>query len=215
MSCFSSPRAVSLILLSAANETVAGMTATTLGYARVSTTGQDLKTQIRRVAGRRLIGAGVHRHPVGCNRHPPARAGGMLDYACEDDIVVVTAIDRLGRSVVEGDLPHYCRTRTRRILLRACRGGVMATSLNSSRLGRDVAPSLHVSRRIRGLPARQADQAWVSCVALAATEPVELAAAFGIGGAPLPTGICRPQWSLGRSGIDLCFGVQKRNSVLA
>ena len=117
-------RAVSLILLSAANETVAGMTATTLGYARVSTTGQDLKTQLDALQAAGLIRRGCSPTPLSgvAGTHRPGLAG-LLDYAREDDIVVVTAIDRLGRSVVE--VTHtIAELGQRRILLRALREGI-------------------------------------------------------------------------------------------
>jgi hypothetical protein len=160
-----------------ANETVIGMTAI-LGYARVSTTGQDLDAQL---AG--LTGAGV-------------------------DTVVVTAIDRLGRSVAEvtrtiADLGE------RRILLRASREGIdtatptgravaaiMATLAELElELGRERRNASRQSRRARHLPATKPPKLSLDrqeqLRRLAATgEPVrELAKAFGIGRAtalPLP-----------------------------
>ena len=105
------------------NETVVGVTAI-LGYARVSTAGQDLGAQL--VA---LSAAGVSTDRVLTDKlSGSAKAGrpglaAMLDYARAGDTVVVTAIDRLGRSVAEV-------TRTiaelgeRRIMLRALREGV-------------------------------------------------------------------------------------------
>ena len=94
------------------------------GYARVSTTGQDLDAQ--RAA---LIAAGVDPARVFTDKLSgsvkTARPGlaAMLDYARAGDTVVVAAIDRLGRSVAEV-------TRTiatlgeRRITLRALREGI-------------------------------------------------------------------------------------------
>jgi DNA invertase Pin-like site-specific DNA recombinase len=88
--------------LSEGSETVIGMTAT-LGYARVSTLGQDLNAQ--RTA---LLAAGVDDAQQLFNdqlsgsaksRRPGLAA--MLAYARPGDTVVVTAIDRLGRSVAE------------------------------------------------------------------------------------------------------------------
>ena len=192
---------MSLILLSAANETVAGMTVTTLGYARVSTTGQDLKTQLDALQAAGVDPARVFTDTLSgvAGTHRPGLAG-LLDYAREDDIVVVTAIDRLGRSVVEV-------TRTiaelgqRRILLRALREGIdtatptgravaaiMATLAELElELGRERRAQSRVSRRIRGLPATKptklSPERQDQLRRLAATgEPVgELAAAFGIG----------------------------------
>jgi DNA invertase Pin-like site-specific DNA recombinase len=87
--------------LSAGNETVIGMTAI-LGYARVSSIGQDLDAQLAA-----LDAAGVEASRVftdklsgAVNTSRPGLAA-MLHYGRTGDTVVVTAIDRLGRSVVE------------------------------------------------------------------------------------------------------------------
>jgi DNA invertase Pin-like site-specific DNA recombinase len=76
------------------------MTTTILGYARVSTLGQDLDAQLAA-----LDTAGVEASRVftdkcsgSANTARPGLAA-MLDYARAGDTVVVTAIDRLGRSV--------------------------------------------------------------------------------------------------------------------
>ena len=99
------------------------MTAT-LGYARVSTNGQDLDAQLAA-----LTAVGVEIDRVFTDKlsgsAKTARPGlaAMLDYARAGDTVVVTAIDRLGRSVAE-----VTRTITelgeRGILLRALREGI-------------------------------------------------------------------------------------------
>lgn len=87
--------------LSVSNETVIDMTAI-LGYARVSTTGQDLDAQLAA-----LIAAGVDTDRVftdklsGSAKTARPRLAAMLDHARTGDTVVVTAIDRLGRSVAE------------------------------------------------------------------------------------------------------------------
>jgi DNA invertase Pin-like site-specific DNA recombinase len=73
-----------------------------LGYARVSTTGQDLDAQLAALGD-----AGVETGRVFADKlsgsAKTARPGlaAMLDYARAGDTVVVTAIDRLGRSVAE------------------------------------------------------------------------------------------------------------------
>lgn len=93
-----------------------------LGYARVSTTGQDLDAQLGV-----LTAAGFETNQVFTDKFSGAanrsRAGlaAMLQYAREGDIVVVAAIDGLGRSV--GD-PRDRRLWQRRILLRAMREGI-------------------------------------------------------------------------------------------
>jgi DNA invertase Pin-like site-specific DNA recombinase len=95
----------------------------TLGYARVSTTGQDLDAQ--RAA---LDAAGVDTQRLFTDQHSRSaktrRPGlaAMLAYARPGDTVVAAAIDRLGRSVAEvtrtiADLDE------RRITLRALREG--------------------------------------------------------------------------------------------
>jgi DNA invertase Pin-like site-specific DNA recombinase len=182
------------------DETVAGVSAI-LGYARVSTAGQDLDAQLAALAT-----AGVDAERVftdklsGSAKTDRPGLAAMLDYARAGDTVIVTAIDRLGRSVAEV-------TRTiselgeRRILLRALREGVdtatptgravaaiMATLAELElELGRERRASSRQSRRTRQLPptkphklshARQEQLR-----RLAATgEPVrELATAFGIG----------------------------------
>lgn len=171
-----------------------------LGYARVSTTGQDLDAQLAALAG-----AGVEESRVFTDKLSgsarTARPGlvAMLDYARTGDTVVVTAIDRLGRSVAEV-------TRTivelgeRGIVLRALREGVdtatptgravaaiMATLAELElELGRERRASSRESRRSRQLPATKpakltADRQEQLRRLAATGEPVrELAAAFGV-----------------------------------
>jgi len=100
------------------------------------------------------------------------RLAAMLDYARASDTVVVTAIDRLGRSVAEvtrtiADLGE------RRILLRALRegidtatptgravAGIMATLAELElELGRERRAASRQSRRVRGLPATKPPKA--------------------------------------------------------
>ena len=117
-------RRVSQIRDVGGDETVWGMTAI-LGYARVSTIGQDdLDAQLAA-----LYAAGVEPgriftdKPSGSAKTARPGLAAMLDYARASDTVVVTAVDRLGRSVAEV-------TRTiaelgkRRILLRTSREGI-------------------------------------------------------------------------------------------
>ena len=172
-----------------------------LGYARVSTTGQDLDAQLTA-----LSAAGVDADRVFADKlsgsAKTARPGltAMLDYARAGDTLVVTAIDRLGRSVAEV-------TRTiaelgeRRIVLRALREGIdTATSTGRAvaaimatlaelelELGRERRAASRESRRARRLPATKPYKLSLErqqqLRRLAATgEPVrELASAFGIG----------------------------------
>jgi DNA invertase Pin-like site-specific DNA recombinase len=171
-----------------------------LGYARVSTTGQELDAQLTV-----LTAAGVKSDRVftdklsgAANTSRPGLAA-MLDYAREGDTVVVTAIDRLGRSVAEvtrtiADLGQ------RRILLRTLREGIdtgtptgravaaiMATLAELElELGRERRTASRESRRARKLPATKppklnADrQEQLRRLALTGEPVHELAAAFGI-----------------------------------
>ncbi|WP_293004146.1 recombinase family protein [Mycobacterium sp.] len=172
-----------------------------LGYARVSTTGQDLNAQLAALADAGVEPARIFTDKLSGSARP-ARPGlaAMLDYARAGDTVVVTAIDRLGRSVAEV-------TRTiadlndRHILLRAIREGIdtdtptgravaaiMATLAELElELGRERRAASRESRRSRSLPATKPSKLSADrqeqLRRLAATgEPVRaLAEAFGIG----------------------------------
>ena len=124
----------------------------------------------------------------------------MLDYARAGDTVVVTAIDRLGRSVVEVT-PTIADLGERRIILRALREGIdtatptgravaaiMATLAELElELGRERRAASREARRTRQLPVTKPPKLTADrqeqLRRLAATgEPVrELATAFGIG----------------------------------
>jgi DNA invertase Pin-like site-specific DNA recombinase len=172
-----------------------------LGYARVSTTGQDLDAQLGV-----LFAAGIETGRIftdklsGSAKTDRPGLAALLDYARAGDTVVVTAIDRLGRSVAEV-------TRTiaelgeRQILLRALResidtatptgravAAIMATLAELElELGRERRAASRESRRVRRLPATKPPKLTADrqeqLRRLAETgEPVrELAAAFGIG----------------------------------
>lgn len=175
--------------------------ATTLGYARVSTTGQDLDAQLATLAAAGVNADRIYTDKLSgaANTTRPGLAA-LLDYARAGDTVVVTAIDRLGRSVAEvtrtiADLSE------RRILLRAIREGIdtntptgravaaiMATLAELElELGKERRAASRQSRRARSLPATKPPKLNLErqeqLRRLAATgEPVaELAAAFGIG----------------------------------
>lgn len=172
-----------------------------LGYARVSTTGQDLDAQLTALAA-----AGVDANRIFTDKlsgsAKTARPGlvAMLDYARAGDVVVVAAIDRLGRSVAEVTRT-IAQLGERQILLRAVREGVdtgtptgravaaiMATLAELElELGKERRAASRESRRNRQLPATKPPKLspgrQEQLRRLAATgEPVrELAAAFGIG----------------------------------
>jgi len=173
---------------------------TILGYARVSTAGQDLDGQLAALASQGVESGQVFTDKLSgaVNTDRPGLAA-LLHYAREGDTVVVTAIDRLGRSVAEV-------TRTiaelgeRRILLRALREGIdtstptgravaaiMATLAELElELGRERRAASRDSRRARRLPATKPAKLTLErqqqLRRLAETgEPVhELAKAFGI-----------------------------------
>ena len=138
-----------------------------LGYARVSTIGQDLDVQLAA-----LSAAGVDPSRVFTDKlsgsAKTARPGlaAMIDYARPRDTVVVAAIDRLGRSAAEvtrtiADLGEL------RISLCALREGIdtdtptaravaaiMATLAELElELGRERRAASRESRRARRLPA--------------------------------------------------------------
>ncbi|MDQ1321956.1 MAG: hypothetical protein QG655_3201 [Actinomycetota bacterium] len=172
-----------------------------LGYARVSTVGQDLEAQLAALTAAGVEGSRVFTDKLSgaANTTRPGLAA-MLDYARAGDTVVVTAIDRLGRSVAEvtrtiAELGEH------RIVLRALREGIdtatptgravaaiMATLAELElELGRERRAASRESRRIRQLPPTKPHKLTAGrqeqLRRLAATgEPVrELAAAFGIG----------------------------------
>jgi DNA invertase Pin-like site-specific DNA recombinase len=173
---------------------------TILGYARVSTAGQDLDGQLVALAAQGVETDRVFTDKLSgaVNTDRPGLAA-LLHYAREGDTVVVTAIDRLGRSVAEvtrtiADLGE------RRILLRALREGIdtgtptgravaaiMATLAELElELGRERRAASRDSRRARRLPATKPAKLTLErqqqLRRLAETgEPVhELAKAFGI-----------------------------------
>jgi len=172
-----------------------------LGYARVSTSGQDLDAQLGVLAAAGVDSTRIFTDKLsGSARTERPGFAALLDYARAGDTVVVAAIDRLGRSVAEvtrtiADLSE------RRIVLRALREGVdtgtpagravaaiMATLAELElELGRERRAASRHSRRSRQLPATKppklSPDRQEQLRRLAATgEPVtELAAAFGIG----------------------------------
>jgi DNA invertase Pin-like site-specific DNA recombinase len=174
---------------------------TTLGYARVSTAGQDLDAQLDTLSAAGVEAERIYTDTLSgaVGTHRPGLSA-LLDYARDGDTVIVTAIDRLGRSVAEvtrtiADLGQ------RGILLRALREGIdtatptgravaaiMATLAELElELGRERRAASRQARRARGVPATKppklSPERQEQLRRLAATgEPVtELAAAFGIG----------------------------------
>jgi len=173
---------------------------TILGYARVSTAGQDLDVQLAALAAQSVESSHIFTDKLSgaVNTDRPGLAA-LLHYAREGDTVVVTAIDRLGRSVAEVTRT-IAELSERRILLRALREGIdtgtptgravaaiMATLAELElELGRERRAASRDSRRARRLPATKPAKLTLERQAqlrrLAETgEPVhELAKAFGI-----------------------------------
>ena len=138
-----------------------------LGYARVSTTGQDLDAQLAVLAE-----AGVDQGRIftdrlsGSARTERPGLAAMLDYARAGDTVVVAAVDRLGRSVA-GSHRTIADLGERQIMLRTLREGwtpplpagravaaIMATLAELElELGRERRAASRHSRRSRQLPA--------------------------------------------------------------
>lgn len=71
-----------------------------IGYARVSTTQQDLSEQINALEkyGCTKIFSGKHSGKAESNQQ---QLDALLEYVREDDVVVVTKLDRLGRSLTQ------------------------------------------------------------------------------------------------------------------
>lgn len=68
-----------------------------IGYARVSTTGQKLDVQLSALKGCDKI----FQEKVSATSHKRSELDKMLAYVREGDVVVITKLDRLGRSVVD------------------------------------------------------------------------------------------------------------------
>lgn len=70
-----------------------------IGYARVSTTGQKLDVQLAALKGSRCDK--IFQEKVSATSHQRPELDKMLAYVREGDVVVITKLDRLGRSVVD------------------------------------------------------------------------------------------------------------------
>ncbi|TLH68035.1 recombinase family protein [Mycolicibacterium cosmeticum] len=173
---------------------------TLLGYARVSTAGQDLDVQLAALAAQGVESGQIFSDKLSgaVNTARPGLAA-LLHYAREGDTVVVAAIDRLGRSVAEVTRT-IAELSERRILLRALREGVdtgtptgravasiMATLAELElELGRERRAASRESRRARRLPATKpakldaARQQQLRRLAETGDPVHELAKAFGI-----------------------------------
>ena len=139
-----------------------------LGYARVSTLGQDLDAQLAVLADEGVKPGQMFTDKLSgaVNTNRPGLAA-LLHYAREGDTVVVTAIDRPGRSVAEV-------TRTiaelgeRRTLLRALHEGIDTDTPT----GRAVAAIMATRRSCRSwIPTRTVQCSAVQCSAYSCWPP--------------------------------------------
>lgn len=123
----------------------------TLGYAAAATTGQSLDEQLAELAA-----AGVDPRRIFTDRAAGSadkmRAGlvALLSYARSGDVVVVVALERLGRSVSEVAQAVADLT-TRGITLRCLRNG-LDTATSTGRLVADVLTEL---AGLDGVPAHR------------------------------------------------------------
>lgn len=118
------------------------VTGTQLGYARVSTGHQSLDQQVDA-----LTAAGVEPTRVYCDKFSGTFAreqrpglAALLDYAREDDAIVVVGIDRLGRNAAEV-MTTIRELGERKIVLRSLREGI-DTSNATGRMVAGVLASL-------------------------------------------------------------------------
>ena len=80
-----------------------------VGYARVSTTGQKLDVQLDRLAAcdrvyqEKMSASSAHNRP---------ELQKAFDFVCDEDVFIVTKLDRLARSVVDlSEIVKNCRRR--------------------------------------------------------------------------------------------------------
>lgn len=103
-----------------------------LGYARVSSTGQSLEVQVEqlRAAGATKI---FEEKVSGTSQRGRDQLAAALDYAREDDVFLVTRLDRLARSVT--DLREIVdRLIAKGVEFRAIQQGAIDTSSSGGRL---------------------------------------------------------------------------------
>lgn len=94
-----------------------------LGYARVSTRKQSTDQQIDALVAAGVDPDRIYSDVLSGAKHDRPGLTALLDYAREDDVIVVVALDRLGRS-----LSHMVQTisdlQERKINLRSLREGI-------------------------------------------------------------------------------------------
>jgi DNA invertase Pin-like site-specific DNA recombinase len=104
----------------------------TIGYARVSSTGQSLEVQVEqlRAAGCTKI---FEEKISGTSQHGRAQLALALDYVREGDVFLVTRLDRLARSMT--DLREIVdRLVAKQVEFRAIQQGAIDTSSSGGRL---------------------------------------------------------------------------------
>src|SRR6516162_2222191 len=122
--------------------TIAPVTRTQLGYARVSTGSQSLDQQMDALAAAGVDANRVYSDKLSGSSTREQRPGlaALLDYAREGDAIVVVGIDRLGRNAAEV-MTTIRELRDRNIVLRSLREGI-DTSNATGRMVAGVLASL-------------------------------------------------------------------------
>lgn len=165
-----------------------------LGYARVSARTQSLDQQTDALAVAGVIRCYTDTLTGVSTREQRPGLSALLDYARPGDIVVVVAVDRLGRSVVEV-MTTVRDLLDREIIIRSLREGIdSSTAMGRAimgtlasfaelelELGRERRASAKAARRVRGLPVGRPRRLSVDKLALAermrsAGEPVPVIA---------------------------------------
>ncbi|WP_163747145.1 recombinase family protein [Mycolicibacterium helvum] len=105
--------------------TPSAATGTLLGYARVSTGHQSLDQQTDALTGSGVDPARIYSDKLSGTSTREQRQGlaALIDYARKDDVIVVFAVDRLGRSASEV-MSTVADLLNRGIIIRALREGV-------------------------------------------------------------------------------------------
>jgi len=122
--------------------TIAPVTRTQLGYARVSTGHQSLDQQVDALTAAGVDANRVYSDKLSGSSTREQRPGlaALLDYAREGDAIVVVGIDRLGRNAAEV-MTTIRELRDREIVLRSLREGI-DTSNATGRMVAGVLASL-------------------------------------------------------------------------
>jgi DNA invertase Pin-like site-specific DNA recombinase len=125
-----------------ATDTASSSTGTVLGYARVSTGHQSLDQQVDALTAAGVDTGRIYSDKLSSTSTRERRPGlaALLDYARQDDAIVVVGIDRLGRNAAEV-MTTIRELRESGIVLRSLREGI-DTSNSTGRMVAGVLASL-------------------------------------------------------------------------